>query len=366
MNMKTEMLKIIEGGLNKNPEKVKNYALLIVEKLSQEGEEAFASKIRSLISNSSAHPVYLDEFLSKPMDNDSRLNLVDVEMEIKNTDPIILPNVTKVKIDNFIESIRNRDKFIKMGVDLPESVLLYGAPGCGKTSVAQYIAKEIGLPLVVAKFDALVSSLLGNTAKNISRIFSYANEKPCILFLDEFDAIAKARDDKYEVGELKRVVNSLLQNIDQFNNNNILIAATNHENMLDPAVWRRFSNVIEIPKPTEYEIERLLDIYLKEFKYDFKDDSKLIKTIIKVLNGLSPSDIKTICYSSIKNAIINKEDILTYSRFVYNIYLYYNISTRESDVIKFLVENSVKQKDIGKLLNISLRQVRKVLSEKED
>ena len=92
--------------------------------------------------------------------------------------------------------------------------MLYGVPGCGKSTVAKYIAQQIGLPLVIARLDALVSSLLGSTSKNIRKVFDFADSRPCILFLDEFDAIAKARDDQHELGELKRVINSLLQNID--------------------------------------------------------------------------------------------------------------------------------------------------------
>lgn len=113
---------------------------------------------------------------------------------------------------------------------------MYSPPGCGKTSAARYLASELKLPLITAWHDTLISSLLGNTAKNIHHIFEYAKKQPCILFLDEFDAIAKARDDAHEMGELKRVVNSLLQNIDDFLQEGILIAATNHAKMLDTAV----------------------------------------------------------------------------------------------------------------------------------
>ena len=129
------------------------------------------------------------------------------------------------------------------------SLLLYGPPGCGKTSIAYYLAHRLGLPLVTARLDALISSLLGNTAKNLRRVFDFANRQPCVLFLDEFDAIAKARDDQHELGELKRVVNSLLQNMDTYCQHGVLIAATNHQELLDDAIWRRFQTVIEVPKP---------------------------------------------------------------------------------------------------------------------
>ena len=103
-----------------------------------------------------------------------------------------------------MNTIKHKNELKKAGLTTPSTLLLYGAPGGGKTSIAKMISVETGLPLVIARFDAIVSSLLGNTAKNIRKIFEFADKKPCILFLDEFDAIAKARDDRYELGEFKK------------------------------------------------------------------------------------------------------------------------------------------------------------------
>jgi len=362
MKMITELIKIIEGGINKDTEKVKNYALLMAEKFEKDGDIRISERIKKSLEKSSVHPVYLDEFMTKPVDRDSRLDMVDIDIKQSVTENIVLPKYTKIKVDNYIDSLKFRDEFIKKGINLPESLLLYGPPGCGKTSIAHYISSMTQLPIVTAKLDALVSSLLGNTAKNISKVFNYAKSKPCILFLDEFDAIAKARDDKHEVGELKRVVNSLLQNIDEFNKENILIAATNHENMLDPAIWRRFSTVINVPYPEDDEIVELLSLYLIDIKPEFKEDPKQLKAIIRNLKGLSPADIKTLCYNTIKSLIMKGEAILGYGAFLYNICLYKNNSYTDRDIIRFLHENDVKQKEIVDILNISIRQVRKELS----
>lgn len=364
MYMRTEMLKIIEGGLEKNLEKVKNYATLLSDKLREEGEEKFAQRILELISKKNIHPVYLDEFHSKPVDQDSRLDMVDVAMPDKSIDDIVLPEITKIKIDNYIKSLQNRNKIMNLGFNMPESLLLYGPPGCGKTSLAHYIAYRTGLPLITAKLDGIVSSLLGSTAKNLRRIFDYAKERPCILFLDEFDAIAKARNDEHEVGELKRVVNSLLQNIDDFNSsNNILIAATNHEKLLDPAVWRRFSNVIEVPKPSENEITILLKNFLKSIEQcDFCDDDKKIKVLANHLVGLSPSDVKVVTFNAVKNSVISREAKLTFGTFMYHLYLYQNDKGNDESVVKFLHQNGISQLEISDTLGISHRQVRKILS----
>ncbi|WNF39099.1 ATP-binding protein [Bacillaceae bacterium IKA-2] len=363
--MRTEFLKIIEGGLERNPEKVKNYAKLVSDKFREDGEEKFADRITNLLSNKSIHPVYLDEFVSKPIDKDSRLPMVDVSI-VSNTEKLILPTIVEEKVKNYINSLDKRDQFIKLGLNMPESLLLFGPPGCGKTSIAHYISEKTGLPLVTAKLDGLISSLLGSTAKNIRKIFEYAEERPCILFLDEFDAIAKARDDSHEVGELKRVVNSLLQNIDTFNQNNILIAATNHEKLLDNAVWRRFTNVMEIPKPTVKEIPNLIRQYTDSFETDFLDDSKKMKTLSNIMLGLSPSDIKTICYNAIKRSIITEKDFLTYPLFLYQCYISNGYNNDISMLIHHLSDHGVSQINISKTLDISQRQVRNTLKEKAD
>ncbi|MGW8822205.1 AAA family ATPase [Paenibacillus lautus] len=364
--MRTELLKIIEGGLEKNREKVKSYAQLLVEKLRAEGDDKFADRIRNIIEKKTVHPVYLDEFMSKPVDQDSRLEMVDVSITDHLTEDIVLPKITKIKLDQYISSLKHRNEFIKMGLDLPESLLLYGPPGCGKTSIAHYISQQTGLPLITAQLDAMVSSLLGSTSKNIRRIFDYAKERPCILFLDEFDAIAKSRDDEHEVGELKRVVNSLLQNIDSFNQNNILLAATNHEKLLDPAVWRRFSTVIEVPKPAEEEIVNLIQLFLKAISCDFLHDTKKMSKIALLLKGISPSDIKVLCYNTIKATVIENEETLSYPRFIYQIYLFKHVNEDSSALIRYLNDNGVTQAETSKLIGISIRQVRKLLNDEED
>lgn len=245
--------------------------------------------------------VSLDSFASKPVDQESRMDIVDIKMPTSMEEKLIFDKFIEEEINDFIKTFEYRDMLKSKGIDVSNTLLLYGPPGCGKTSLAKYISYKTQLPLVTARFDSLLSSLLGNTAKNIRKIFDYASKRPCILFLDEFDVIAKVRDDKNELGELKRVVNSLLQNIDEFSEESILIAATNHHELLDLAIWRRFYKIIELDKPSKEQIKRLIVEYSQSFQVYFIENEKKMDYVIEAIRELSPADIKILYIHQLRN-----------------------------------------------------------------
>ena len=144
------------------------------------------------------------------------------------------------------------------GLRPSHKLLFCGPPGCGKTATAEVIATELGLPLVYIRFDSVVSSLLGETASNLRKVFEYIHEETWVVLFDEFDAIGRSRDDATEHGEIKRVVNAFLQMLDNFHGRSLLIAATNFEQALDPALWRRFDEVVRFERPTVGQIEELM------------------------------------------------------------------------------------------------------------
>ena len=239
-HMYTEIIKIIEGGMRREPVKVVQFARKLADIFDEEGNARLAKGIRKVIDSGASNILTMEQLTTTaPVDSETRMSIVDIFNPSENDFTIILPEIIERKVMDFIKIVENKDKIKSLGLPMQSSLLLYGIPGEGKTTIAKYISIQTKLPLVTARLDALISSLLGNTSKNIRKIFEYADSKPCILFLDEFDAIAKARDDEHEMGELKRVINSLLQNIDIFSQNNILIAATNHPELLDKAIWRR-------------------------------------------------------------------------------------------------------------------------------
>lgn len=185
-----------------------------------------------------------------PVDRETSAPLAEIlfPTEIHEDAPLFNPTVTDA-IATIIEEWENFEALSAIDLLPPKTCLIYGAPGTGKTRLALWIAYKLTLPSVVVRLDGLISSFLGTTARNIGNLFAFANRHRCLLLLDEFDAIAKLRDDPQEVGEIKRVVNTLLQNLDARGSLGFTIGITNHERLLDPAVWRRFEVQLEIPKP---------------------------------------------------------------------------------------------------------------------
>jgi SpoVK/Ycf46/Vps4 family AAA+-type ATPase len=179
-------------------------------------------------------------------------------------------------------------------------LLFVGPPGCGKTLCAETLAMELGLDLLRARFDGIVSSYLGETANNLRRVFGYAGQQKAVLFFDEFDALGKRRDDPQEVGELKRVVSSFLQILDAHPRDRMVVAATNHEGMLDDALWRRFDEVLYFGRPTEEQLVRLVEMRLRAVRKRSIDVGAFARELI----GFSFADAERVCLEATKAMLL--------------------------------------------------------------
>lgn len=341
MDYSVEVLKIIEGCVKFDKDKVYNYTNLLIKKLKEDGDEKFANRLDKVISGmnrTSLNAVSANTLYKIPVDSESRLPIADVLMPNETDEnAVFLNDSCEEQINLFFKYYNNRNEIVKSGINMPNTLIFYGPPGCGKTKLAQYVAKNVGLPLITTRLDGLISSYLGSTAKNIRAIFDYAQNVPCVLFLDEFDAIAKIRDDANELGELKRIVNSLLQNIDSIKNGSIIIAATNHEKLLDPAVWRRFMFRINILKPEENVRKNIIDNCLSEFKLS----NKYLRILSSMFEGFSGAEIEQVCEKVKMDCIVYNKN-LSLNMFLNHFFTYKTIDfenlSNEKEILKKQME----------------------------
>lgn len=333
----SEIRMIIQGGLEGKPEKVRNYAAALASKLEKEGDTEGGKRILQLleqVQSRKLQPLDVSSRLS-PVDSESRLPLIDSKIFTEEESFLVLDNPTMETIDEFINLSQHSDLLIRDGITIPRNLLLYGPPGTGKTQTARYISWKLGLPLLTARMDTLVSSFLGSTSKNIRTLFDFVDNLPCILFLDEFDAIAKLRDDTNELGELKRVVNSLLQNIDSLKGKIPVVAATNHEHLLDSAVWRRFDYKVYTPLPGENERFHLF----KHFLLPIVDENQV--DLLSVLTEeFSGSDIFTLSNRIKTKKILGKISEMS-DKVIFDLYIEFlrsGVRSNDNDVSRTRIE----------------------------
>ncbi len=277
---------------------------LIVEERKKD-HQRLASELERILSSQEARslsvltPVEAPQ-AELPRDKELGTFLVEWWIPARNPATLVLDAMVEEALERAVDENRRSELLRAHGLKPVSRLLFYGPPGCGKTVAAEVLATQMYLPIALVRFDAVISSYLGQTASNLKKVFDFARLRPMVLFFDEFDAIGKSREDENEHGELKRVINSFLQMLDRYKGEAIIIAATNHENMLDTALWRRFDDVVYFPKPTKSQITELLGKLLLHVGVD----GLAIPKMVSAMEGMAYSDVEQIARNAIKRCLL--------------------------------------------------------------
>ena len=283
---------LIIAALSNDLTAIQSLSVKIARSLS-ERDPVVSSKIINIVSDFSisrnpsrgagTHPV--------PTDMETQLEIANVSTPNKALDkkPILSKEVNN-QVSVFLQEWAQRSLLLERGLNPSTNILLVGKPGTGKTMLAKHLANQLDLNLVTLDLSVSMSSLLGKTGQNLRKVFQYVRQNPCVLLLDEFDAIAKRRDDVSDLGEIKRIVNVLLMELDNLPITSVVVATSNHPELLDPAVWRRFDRVINIDIPGQDERQQLLvNGLLPISDLQSSSTSKIIDVVVEVMNGQSAS-----------------------------------------------------------------------------
>jgi SpoVK/Ycf46/Vps4 family AAA+-type ATPase len=221
---------------------------------------------------------------------------------------MVLPPAVEERFTRIESEYAARDRLRTFGLKPRKTILLYGPPGCGKSLGAKRLAWNTGLPLMKVRFDVLISSYFGESATNLRAIFIAAKERPCVLLLDECDFIARSRINSKDIGEASRIVNSLLQLMEEYDAPGLLVATTNVESSLDPALFRRFDDVFMVPLPGPVEIERLLRMTLATVRLA---EPINWAALVEHLTGASAAMVVKAAQDAAKAAVLSGKQLVT-------------------------------------------------------
>lgn len=303
----TLLPKLVEAGLSGNRQRLELLSLNAIRALRSEFPEV-AGELGTLLSNFAGNSAALRWHTSEPPPSDSDTGTALMRIQTTDTalEPILEPWLHEA-VARFVRERTESRRLLQEGFAPARTLLLKGRPGTGKTMLAGWLARILGMPFVTLDLATSISSYLGKTGSNLRRSLDYARATPCVLLLDEFDAIAKRRDDSSDLGELKRIVNVLLKELEDWPIHSVLVAATNHSELLDPAIHRRFDVVLEVPLPTQCEREAILERACGHFATLV--DKRFVSAIAAALEGNSGSDVDSLAQAVVRRHIVEQQPL---------------------------------------------------------
>lgn len=365
-----DVIELVDAALAADYTRVRRIGTRIARALGTVDAEA-SQKLRALIRRRGV-PLRASGFAEAlPVDMKSRLPLI--EEQAWPTAPVFLDGPDQAVVNDFLADAKHVDLLSSKGISGRLCMLIAGPPGTGKSLLAGHIAAQLERPLYTVRLDSVISSLLGDTAKNIRSLFDFVPARDGVLLLDEMDAIAKLRDDRQELGELKRVVNTVIQGLDSLDDRAIVVAATNHPQLLDTAIWRRFPYKIELGAPDEAV---RVDLW-RYFLFENDADSPYPPLLARASAGLSGADIQTIALSARRQAVLEGHAIDTGAvawaaceasagRPASPPRGHLTSEQKRSLAIGLVRENSISQADVARLIGVTRQAVSGYLKEGSD
>ena len=311
MSQQNYIKELVKYGLENDQEKFKAALNQLIEYAKQTKKTNYALQLQSILKDAIRNeqskgprlvgsPSYFTRIDDREL-NELILEKITSEYKFKN---LIAEKEVHDQLEFFIKEHKSKDLLNKLKLPISNKILFYGPSGCGKTLASYVLAGELEKMMYVINLGAIVSSKLGETSKNLAKVFRQATIEDSIIFIDEFDSLGKIRDYDQDHGEMKRIVNTILQLFDYLQQNSIIIAATNQIEMIDDALLRRFDIKLKMNLPNKKQIRELIDLTLKNGQFIF-DKKNIVPSILKEAEGLSYFSIQKSLIKAIKHSIFD-------------------------------------------------------------